>query len=62
LYERVLLNDVKDVAFFPSRDTRSYDAFVVTTCGAGDADSPVSVLRLELATGQVDIVHGKCDS
>ena len=52
-YDRLLLNDVKDVAFFPSRETRSYDAFI-----AMSDDVSATVLRLELVTGEMDVVYG----
>jgi len=44
---------VKDVTFFPSRETRSYDAFVATS-----DDVLMTVLRLELDTGEMDVVYG----
>jgi len=56
-YDQTLLEDVKDVAFFPSRETRSYDAFVVTMCG--DDPTSASVFRLQLATGELTPVYGK---
>lgn len=52
-YDRLQLNDVKDVTFFPSRETRSYDAFVATS-----DDVLTTVLRLELDTGEMDVVYG----
>ena len=54
-YDRVLLNDVKDVAFFRSRETRSYDAFIVTS---DDVSETHAVTRLELVTGEMDVVYG----
>jgi len=63
-YDKVMLEDVKDVTFFPSRETRSYDAFIAISSSAsaaaacGGPSEAISILRLELATGQLDTVHG----
>jgi len=62
-YDKVLLNDVKDVAFFRSRETRSYDALIatMTMCNGDKTTSATtcSVSRLQLATGQLEIIYGK---